>query len=97
MRVSGSGDKKTLTVVTLGGAGFTWQDQCSPAAYAAIPDVEKAPFCQSLPGSRAPYKSTILGVYDYKGGAIQGSGAASGFAASIAAALGVAGAAVLLA
>jgi hypothetical protein len=55
-RVEGKGSDRKLTIVTLGGAGFSWQDQCSAAAYQAIKDVEKTPYCESLPGSRAPYK-----------------------------------------
>lgn len=62
---------------TLVRAGYQWTDQCSEAAYKAIKDVNKEPYCESQPGSRSPYKSTVLGIYDYKGGAIQGSGASS--------------------
>jgi hypothetical protein len=79
MHVTGKGTSRKLYVVTLGGAGFTWEQQCSGAAYAAIPKLESAPFCDSQSGSRSPYRSTLLGVYDYKGsaGSVEGSGAAT--------------------
>ena len=52
----------TLTTVFLGGAGFSVEQQCSPAANTLVPNSFTQPYCKSLPGSRSPYQSTVLGL-----------------------------------
>jgi hypothetical protein len=90
MRVKGTGSKRQLVFVSLGGAAYDWQAQCDPAQYVALPNVETQPVCISPAGSRAPYKSTILGLVDYKGSSdtVQGSGAAASAAVGAAVSLG---------
>ena len=50
-----------LKILLLGGAGFSVAEQCNSAAASFVPSAFTAPFCKSLPGSRAPFQSTVLG------------------------------------
>lgn len=78
---------KEFVIVTLGGEGFSWQDQCQTSTYQAIPDVAGTPLCESQPGSKSPYRSTTLEVYKYLGNRASGANTA-GVAAAAAAVLG---------
>lgn len=84
MKSSGSGKNKKLTVITLGGAAYGWQDQCAVAMYKAAG--EDKPKCEVKAGTRSPLKSTVVGKYTYKGaGSLEGSGAGSTVLAAAAA------------
>ena len=63
MQVTGEGASRVLTVAWLGGEGFTVANQCSATAISLSPNGFDSPYCASLPGSNAPYQSTILGTY----------------------------------
>lgn len=67
MRVVGSGDSRTLTILTIGGAAFTWESQCDPLQYrlGRLSDAENfdeavadalLPFCETIP---APAETTV--------------------------------------
>ena len=63
MQVTGEGSSRVLTIAWLGGTGFTVANQCSANAIALSPNGFNSPYCASLPGSKSPYQSTILGTY----------------------------------
>ena len=84
----------TLTTVLLGGAGFTFEQQCSPSAASLVPNAFNTPFCSSLPNTtNAPYKSTVLGIYTLQSG---GQSGASSAAFALSAAIFAAGTVALL-
>ena len=86
-----------LTFVTLGGAAFTWEDQCDVAAYKAIPDFETRAYCRPVSaGNRAPAASTVLEVYSGKTGG-KSAGSRGALVAAGAAAVGALAAVALAA
>ena len=93
LSISGSGESRKLSVVVLGGAGQSYDTQCAPPSYAAIPNVATVPYCAVAPGSRSPLVSTIVQTFSYKG-SDSSSGAGT---ASVATLAGAAVAAVLAA
>jgi hypothetical protein len=90
MQVTGTGNSRKLSVAVLGGAGQSYDTQCNPASYAAIPNVGSVPYCQTPSGSRSPLVSTVLHSFEFKGDASASGAGAAGLAA--AAALGAAAA-----
>jgi hypothetical protein len=80
MQVTGSGSSRKLSVAVLGGAGQGYDQQCSSASYAAIPNLSAVPYCQAASGSRSPLVSTVLQTYDFKGDASASSAGAAGLA-----------------
>ena len=60
MEVTGEGSARVLTVVWLGGSGFTVANQCGANAISLSPNGFTSPYCASLPGSNSPYQSTII-------------------------------------
>ena len=46
--VKSSGGK--ITIVTLGGSAFTWEDQCKLSAYQSIPNFETQAYCKQVGG-----------------------------------------------
>ncbi len=92
-RVTGTGTGRRLTVVTLGGAAYGWEQQCDPASYQSIRNFDTKSVCESLPDSKAAYNTTIVGTYTTT--STQGSDAAS-FGVATLSGLAALGAAVLL-
>lgn len=92
--MTGSGTSRKLTVVTLGGAAYGWEQQCDPASYRNIPNFDTKAVCQSLPDSKAAYNTTIVGVYTTS--STQGSGAETTAAITATAALAAAAAAFIV-
>jgi len=66
-RVAGTGNSRVLYVVTLGGAGYTWQDQCTLSSYTSIPNLETVPMCQPVSSSDAT-SNTVSIVQTYSPG-----------------------------
>ena len=78
----------SLSLVLLGGAGFSVAQQCSPSASTLIPNPFNTPYCASLnSSSNAPYKSSVLGVFQLQSGGSSGasSKAVALFSAALAA------------
>lgn len=84
----------SLSLVLLGGEGFSVAQQCSPSASTLVPNAFSAPYCASLnSSSNAPYKSSVLGVFQLQSG---GSSGASSSAFALTAAVLAAGSVALL-
>jgi hypothetical protein len=94
--VSTSGNTRTLTVITLGGDGYTWEDQCNIESYKNITNLETQPFCNSVNSteSLAPYRSSV--IMTFTAPALQASSANSLSLVAAAGALFVGAAALLM-
>jgi hypothetical protein len=60
----GTGSARQLVVVSAGGGGYSWQQQCSLDTYTSIANVETAPYCEQVsPANASPWRSTVIETY----------------------------------
>ena len=43
-------------------------DQCTASSYSAISNVLQTPYCETAPGSLAPFRSSTVEIYEDKSG-----------------------------
>ena len=69
-KISGSGNSRVLTLITLGGQAVVdnWELQCDPDNYESLPNYMTQPYCSSFPGTRIAVNSTVITRVNYQGG-----------------------------
>lgn len=80
-RMTGSGDNRRITILTLGGDAVSrdFMLQCDPANYESLPSFTSQPYCSTAGGaSQVAVNSTVLASLSYQGGGLpDNSGAGS--------------------
>lgn len=73
--VDESGSKPILTIVTLGGAGFQWQDQCQASSYTAFSGSGSSATatCETDGTSKSPNKSAVVMRLEFLGSRASGA------------------------
>jgi len=89
-RMTGSGDNRAVTILTLGGAPVSanFQLQCDPTNYEQYANYLTQPVCRTpATGGPSAYNSTTVQSLNYRGGGVPESNGAAAVAASAVTAL----------
>jgi hypothetical protein len=88
-RMTGNGDNRAVTFLTLGGAPVTanFQLQCDPANYERYANYLTQPVCRTPETGLSAYNSTTLQTLAYRGNGVPESNGAAALAASAGTAL----------